>query len=106
MDALAGFAALMGLFGLIAAWIGLAAGEQFILEGAMAGARRVLRAPLYLVDQAAAFWLFALSPAYRRQQVAILSVTAGRGRRMAVLHAAFSAVCGLGIGVLLLSAVL
>ena len=90
----------MALFGLIAAWLGAAAAEQFMLESAMAGIRRVLRVPLYLVDQAAAFWLFALSPAYRRQQVAILSV-AGRGRRVAVLRAAFSAVCGLGIGVLL-----
>ena len=96
----------MALFGLIAAWLGAAAAEQFMLESAMASIRRGLRVPLYLVDQAAAFWLFALSPACRRQQVAILSVATGRDRRVAVLRAAFSAVCGLGIGVLLLSGVL
>jgi hypothetical protein len=101
VDFLTGFASLVALGGLVALWLAAEAVQLIVFERAMAGIARVLRAPLYLLDQAAGFWLFLASTAYRRQQLSVFHGRRGRERTAAIASAALAALCGLGLAAVL-----
>jgi hypothetical protein len=104
MEFLNGIAALAAFVALVLLWGAASLAEQLVVESALASIRLLLRLPLHLIDRAARSWLFLLSSAYRRQQIAALESEGPYRRGVILLDRAFSALCGVALlGLLIVS---